>query len=102
MNIKNTITQHYNKFFDLHAKGIALDEDDHLNIDWAEDLVKNCFIPNVRLSLCDAKQTVAEMYSKKDWDDVLIDYEYGLDISKMLGFEDLMDKVAEVYKGNEA
>lgn len=47
MNIKNTIIEHYRKFFDLHAKGIALDEDDHLNIDWAEDLVKNCFIPNV-------------------------------------------------------
>ena len=47
MNIKNTIIKHYKKFFDLHAKGIALDEDDHLNIDWAEDLVKNCFIPNV-------------------------------------------------------
>jgi len=47
MNIKNTITEHYRKFFDLHAKGIALNEDDHLNIDWAEDLVKNCFIPDV-------------------------------------------------------
>lgn len=47
MNIKNTIIEHYKKFFDLHAKGIVLDEDDHLNIDWAEDLVKNCFIPNV-------------------------------------------------------
>lgn len=47
MNIKNTIIEHYKKFFDLHAKGIALDEDDHLNIDWAEDLVKKCFIPNV-------------------------------------------------------
>lgn len=47
MNIKNTIIKHYKKFFDLNAKGIALDEDDHLNLDWAEDLVKNCFIPNV-------------------------------------------------------
>ncbi len=47
MNIKNTIIKHYKKFFDLHAKGITLDEDDHLNIDWAEDLVKNCFIPDV-------------------------------------------------------
>ena len=45
MNIKNTIIKHYKKFFDLHAKGITLDEDDHLNIDWAEDLVKNCSIP---------------------------------------------------------
>ena len=47
MNIRNTIIEHYRKFFDLHAKGIALDEDDHLNIEWAEDLVKNCFIPDV-------------------------------------------------------
>ena len=47
MNIKNTIIKHYKNFFDLHAKGIALDEDDNLNLDWAEDLVKNCFIPNV-------------------------------------------------------
>jgi len=47
MNIKNTIIEHYKKFFDLYAKGIALDEDDHLNIDWAEDLVKNCFILDV-------------------------------------------------------
>ena len=102
MNIKNTIIEHYKNFFDLHAKGIALDENDHLNLDWAEDLVKNCFIPNVRLSLPDAKQAVAEMYSKEDWAEVLKDYEYGLGISKMIGFEELMDKVAEVYKGNEA
>ena len=47
MNRKNTIIEHYKKFFDLHAKGIALDEDDHLNIDWADDLVKNCFIADV-------------------------------------------------------
>ena len=47
MNIKNTIIKHYKNFFDLHAKGIALDEDDHLNIDWADDLVKNCFIADV-------------------------------------------------------
>tara|TARA_R110000782_G_scaffold16029_2_gene46361 strand:- start:1729 stop:2028 length:300 start_codon:yes stop_codon:yes gene_type:complete len=51
MNIKNTIIEHYRKFFDLHAKGITLDEDDHLNIDWAEGLVENCFIPNVRESI---------------------------------------------------
>ena len=47
MNIRNTIIKHYKKFFDLHAKGIALTEDDHLNIDWAESLVKDCFIPDV-------------------------------------------------------
>ena len=47
MNRKNTIIEHYKNFFDLHAKGVALDEDDHLNIDWADDLVKNCFITDV-------------------------------------------------------
>jgi hypothetical protein len=31
MNIKNEIIEHYKKFFDL----TVLDEDDHLNIDWA-------------------------------------------------------------------
>lgn len=44
------ITKHYKDFFDLHAKGIALNEDDHLTLDWAEDLVKNCIIPDVRCS----------------------------------------------------
>jgi len=47
MNIRNTIIKHYKKFFDLHAKGIALTEDDHLDIDWAESLVKDCFISDV-------------------------------------------------------
>jgi hypothetical protein len=47
MNIRNTIVKHYRKFFDLHAKGIALTEDDYLDIDWAESLVKDCFIPVV-------------------------------------------------------
>lgn len=51
MNIRNTIIKHYKKFFDLHAKGIALTEDDHLDIDWAESLVKDCFIPVVSISL---------------------------------------------------
>ena len=44
---KNEIIKHYKDFFDLHAKGIALTEDDHLNLDWAEELVKNCTIPRV-------------------------------------------------------
>lgn len=51
MNIRNTIIKHYKNFFDLHAKGIALNEDDQLNIDWAEDLVKNCFISNIMHSV---------------------------------------------------
>ena len=41
---KNEIIKHYKDFFDLHAKGIALDEDDHLNIDWAMQLVKDIIL----------------------------------------------------------
>jgi len=44
---KNEIIAHYKDFFDYHAKGIALDEDDHLNLDWAEALVEKCMIPVV-------------------------------------------------------
>ena len=69
---------------------------------WNECEQEQLRLHNVRLSLPDAKQAVAEMYSKEDWAEVLKDYEYGLGISKMIGFEELMDKVAEVYKGNEA
>lgn len=41
MGVKNKIVKHYRDFFDLHAKGIALTEDDHLNLDWAENLVED-------------------------------------------------------------
>ena len=41
MNTRNKIIEHYKKFFDLHAKGIALDEDDHLNLDWATALIED-------------------------------------------------------------
>lgn len=43
---RNEIIKHYKDFFDLHAKGIALDEDDHTVIDWAEDLIKTMKKPN--------------------------------------------------------
>ena len=70
MNIKNTIINHYKNFFDLHAKGIALDEDDHLNIDWAEDLVKNCFIPNIagqsEQLVCDCGDSNMTWYGNDD------------------------------------
>ena len=54
----------------------------------------------VMLSLSDAKQIVAEQFGKNDWKCVQCDYEYGMGISKLIGFEELMDKVAEVYKDN--
>ena len=46
MNIKNTITEHYRKFFDLHSKNIALDEDDHLTLDWAEEFIRTHSLTN--------------------------------------------------------
>lgn len=53
------------------------------------------------LSLANAKQIVAEKFGKNDWDCVKRDYEYGMGISKLIDFEELMDKVAEVYKANK-
>jgi hypothetical protein len=57
---------------------------------------------SVRLSLLECKNEIAETYGKDDWNDVLQDFEYGLGISKMIGFEQLMDEVAKLYAGNEA
>lgn len=58
--------------------------------------------PSVMLSLADAKQIVAEEFGKNDWECVKRDYEYGMGLSKLIDFEELMDKVAEVYKANGA
>ena len=87
MNIKNTIIEHYKKFFDLHAKGIALDEDDHLNIDWADDLVKNCFIADVSQQ---RELLIAwEQYKKANW------YESdAIDVEKLL-----MSQFLAIYSG---
>lgn len=52
------------------------------------------------ISLDTAKELVAQKFGKNDWISVLRDYEYGLGISKLIGFKELMDKVAEVYKSN--
>lgn len=90
MNIKNTITEHYRKFFDLHAKGIALDEDDYLNIDWAEDLVKNCFIPNDMPRISHFVSEIGQEY-KADDEAVLLEiqdgklrfYEIGYDFERI-------------------
>lgn len=71
MNIRNTIIEHYKKFFDLHAKGIALTEDDYLDIDWAENLVKDCFIPDVSVSfdsLIDRLERASNIkYPNRQW-----------------------------------
>ena len=52
-----------------------------------------------KISLSDAKQIIAEKWGKKDWSEVQRDYEYGLGIMKAIDFEELMDSVAELYKG---
>lgn len=70
MSIRNTIIKHYKNFFDLHAKGIALTEDDHLDIDWAESLVKDCFIPDVSSRLSFARFVAKDYDIRIDGDDV--------------------------------
>ena len=89
MNIKNIIIEHYKNFFDLHAKGITLNEDDHLNLDWAEDLVKNCFIHNVSDSFIDSVKK--EML---DWYGFDLTYEQVKNYleSKMLKFFDTVER----------
>jgi len=73
---KNEIIKHYKDFFDLHAKGIALTEDDHLNLDWAEDLVKNCTIPDVvqQRKLLLAFSSYVNKHELKEADDQITDY----------------------------
>ena len=46
---RSKIIQHYKSFFDIEDMWLA--ENDHLMIDWAEDLVKNCIKPPVIKSL---------------------------------------------------
>jgi len=40
---KNKIIKHYKSFFGLEDMGMA--ENDHLMVDWAESLVKDCNLP---------------------------------------------------------
>ena len=47
MYIKNQIKEHYKNFFNLNQS--AMSEDDELNIDWANDLIKKINIPVVVL-----------------------------------------------------
>ncbi len=47
---RSKIIQHYKSFFDI--EDMVLAENDHLMIDWAEDLVKNCIKPHVINAVC--------------------------------------------------
>ena len=53
--------------------------------------------PVVILSLRDCKEQWASNYDKT-WEDVQRDFEYGLGLSKLYGFEQIMDMVAELYR----
>lgn len=48
-------------------------------------------------SLRDCKEEWASKYDKT-WEDVKRDFEYGLGLSKMYDFEQIMDMVAELYR----
>ena len=44
-----------------------------------------------------AKQITAENFRKDNWESVQRDYEYGLGISKLISFEELMNEVSKEY-----
>lgn len=49
------------------------------------------------VSLITIKELVAKKYNKESWNNIQRDYEYGMGVSKLIGFEELMDIVAEHY-----
>lgn len=53
------------------------------------------------LSLIDVKNKVAQRFGRKDWKQIRDEYEHGIGISKLMGIEELMDKVAEFYKNQQ-
>jgi len=56
---------------------------------------------NKNVSLQDCKEQWASNYDKT-WEDVQRDFEYGLGLSKLYGFEQIMDMVAELYHENNS
>lgn len=52
---------------------------------------------NVSRSLRDCKEEWASKYDKT-WEEVQKDFEYGNGLAKMFDFEEVMDRVAELYK----
>ncbi len=53
-----------------------------------------------QISLDTAKQIVAKKF-RKDWKAIEHDFDYGLGVSKMVSFQELMDMVSEVYKNGK-
>jgi hypothetical protein len=49
------------------------------------------------MTLSECKEYWASGYNKT-WDDVIKDFNYGIGLSKMFSFEQIMDMVAELYK----
>jgi hypothetical protein len=54
-------------------------------------------IPAVMFSLRECKERWAFNYDKT-WEDVQRDFEYGIGVSKLYGFEQVMNMVAELYR----
>ena len=95
MNIRNTIIEHYKKFFDLHAKGMALTEDDHLNIDWAESLVKDFFMPDVI-------KAIEEIKNACEANAAPMDLRYALENTEMVSIStDLLIRLFYEIGGND-
>ena len=62
-----------------------------------KDKTKPLKQPAVMLSLRDCEEQWASNYDKT-WEDVQRDFEYGMGVSKLYGFEQVMDMVAELYR----
>jgi hypothetical protein len=56
---------------------------------------------NKNISLQDCKEQWAEKWDKT-WEEVKLDFEYGNGLSKLYGFEEIMDMVAEIYLENNS
>jgi len=65
-------------------------------IKWTDEL-KNKIS---HISLDEAKDLVALKYHANSWESIRRDYEYGMGVSKLISFEDLMNLVSETYLNN--
>jgi hypothetical protein len=48
------------------------------------------------MTLDEAKQKISKKYGKSSWELINRDFEFGIGISKIISYEDLMGKVAEI------
>lgn len=51
----------------------------------------------VLVSLATVKEQIAKEFGKRSRENIQRDFEYGMGVSKLMGFEDLMDVIAERY-----